>query len=158
MRDGRTDKRQTREDKATQPLDAGRLSFAINEQLIPNHILYCLVVGNTYSWKVSWYLSLQISIQCPQGVGHRVWGGFPCKNCFKTKLVQVCRNCCPFLRGLALEGIYMQAKVLNSTLIPFEFPDLVYGISKNAIYVFFHPMLCLGQIASCILELDCRAI
>ena len=29
MRDGRTDKRQTREDKATQPLDAGRLSFAI---------------------------------------------------------------------------------------------------------------------------------
>ena len=29
MRDGRTDERQTREDKATQPLDAGRLSFAI---------------------------------------------------------------------------------------------------------------------------------
>ena len=29
MRDGRTDGRQTREDKATQPLDDGRLSFAI---------------------------------------------------------------------------------------------------------------------------------
>ena len=27
--DGRTDERQTREDNATQPLDAGRLSFAI---------------------------------------------------------------------------------------------------------------------------------
>ena len=73
----------------------------INKQLIPNHILYCLIVGNTHSWKVSWYLSLQISIQCPQGVGHRVWGGFPCKNCLKIKLVQVCRNFCPFLRGLA---------------------------------------------------------
>ena len=28
MRDGRTDEQRTREDKATQPLDAGRLSFA----------------------------------------------------------------------------------------------------------------------------------
>ena len=29
MRDGRTDEQRTREDSATQPLDAGRLSFAI---------------------------------------------------------------------------------------------------------------------------------
>ena len=29
MRDGRTNERRTREDRATQPLDAGRLSFAI---------------------------------------------------------------------------------------------------------------------------------
>ena len=28
MRDGRTDEQRTREDSATQPLDAGRLSFA----------------------------------------------------------------------------------------------------------------------------------
>ena len=30
MRDGRTNKRQTKEDSATQPLDAGRLRFAIS--------------------------------------------------------------------------------------------------------------------------------
>ena len=31
MRDGRTDGRQTREDRATQPMDAGWLSFAKSE-------------------------------------------------------------------------------------------------------------------------------
>ena len=36
--DERTNKRRTREDRATQPLDAGRLSFAIFSELHENRI------------------------------------------------------------------------------------------------------------------------
>ena len=40
--DGRTnDKRQTREDKATQPLDGGRLSFAKGHRMKTVHSMTC---------------------------------------------------------------------------------------------------------------------
>ena len=37
MRDERMNKRRTREDRATQPLDAGRLSFAIQKLDLDSH-------------------------------------------------------------------------------------------------------------------------
>ena len=50
MRDGRTNER-TREDSATQPMDAGWLSFAKNEQL------HFVMFGNRF------FLGIQILIQ-----------------------------------------------------------------------------------------------
>ena len=49
MRDRRTDERQTREDNATQPLDAGRLSFAIAK-----------IAPGTYIVYQCWYFSLSL--------------------------------------------------------------------------------------------------